>query len=403
MRIVVAGLAATYPLGGVFWDYLQYVQGLTDLGHEVLYLEDTSAWFYDPALGTRIESGDSAAKWLSNEIDRNLPGLSNAWFVRDARGVTYGADENWVQQFCRDAELFLNVSGASIRSRDDLPRAKLVYIDSDPMFSQCLVPEASAGTIRPNDRWKLDRMLANDATFSFGENIGQPGCLVPDDYFDWHPTRQPVLTETVSRHHVAIGSRIRKLTTIGSWDPYGAELVVAGRTYGGKQREILRFRDLPRRSPLPLEWAMAGKGPESEMTSLGWSFTDPAPISTGAAGYLDYLATSFAEWSVAKHAYVASYSGWFSGRSALYLALGVPAIVQDTGFSRVIPTGSGLLAFSTMDEAVNAIEQVASDYARHSAAAEEIAHTYFDSKHVLGNLLETAFASHPPTRRERCE
>ena len=393
MRIIVAGLAATYPLGGVFWDYLQYAQGLTELGHEVLYLEDTGLWCYDPTNHTMTETGAEAARWLANQIDRHLPRQSNSWFLRDTLGATYGLAEHSVRQFCHDAELFLNVSGASVLPPDDLPRAKLVYIDTDPMFSQFVVPGALANSLSTFDQQRLDRMRAHDAMFSYGENIGQVGCLVPNELFDWLPTRQPVSTDKIAPHRVPAAHRRRKLTTIGSWDPYTKPLVVAGRAYQGKLREFLRFRELPSHSPLPLELAMAGAVQPPELAALGWEVVDPTPVSASAQGYLDYLASSYAEWSVAKHAYVASRSGWFSGRTALYLALGVPAIVQDTGFSRMLPTGAGLLAFSTVDEAADAIQQVTSDYARHCAAAEEIARAYFDSKSVLSKLLEDAFSS----------
>ncbi len=393
MRIVIAGLAATYPLGGVFWDYLQYAQGLIDLGHEVLYLEDTGSWFYEPASQTMIESGAAAARWLGRETDRHLPVLSNSWLVRDLRGSTYGVDEKIARQFCQDAELFLNVSGATMLRPDDFPRAKSVFIDTDPMYNQRFVPNALAGTLVLEERKRLDRIRAYDLTFTFGENIGQPDCLIPDEYFDWIPTRQPVMTQMISRHRMPMIRRIRKLTTIGSWDQYAEPMTVAGRAYGGKVGEFLRFRDLPRRSELPLELAMAGGGPEVEMRSFGWGFNDPTPMSATADGYLNFLATSYAEWSVAKHAYVASKSGWFSGRTALYLALGVPAIVQDTGFSRFFPTGYGLLAFSTLEEAADAIYQVTANYARHCDAAEEIARTYFDSKLVLSKLLDDVFSN----------
>jgi hypothetical protein len=129
------------------------------------------------------------------------------------------------------------------------------------------------------------------------------------------------------------------------------------------------------------------------LVEQGWRIADPAAVSASAESYLRYLANSFAEWSVAKHAYVASRSGWFSGRTAVYLALGVPAIVQDTGFSRFLPTGEGLFTFSTPDEALAAIEEVAANYERHSAAALEIAHEHFDAKRVLTRLIDDVFSS----------
>ena len=52
MRIIVTGLVGQYAFGGVAWDYLQYVAGFRQLGHEVFYLEDTETWPYDPVNNT---------------------------------------------------------------------------------------------------------------------------------------------------------------------------------------------------------------------------------------------------------------------------------------------------------------------------------------------------------------
>jgi hypothetical protein len=145
---------------------------------------------------------------------------------------------------------------------------------------------------------------------------------------------------------------------------------------------------LPSRSKLPIEVAISGKAPRDELTAAGWKLREGFEVSHDPWVYRRYLAESLGEWSVAKNAYVASRSGWFSCRTACYLALGVPAVVQDTGFTRFIPAGEGVLAFSTMDEAASAIEAVASDPARHARAAREVAREYFDSGKVLGRLIE---------------
>jgi hypothetical protein len=172
---------------------------------------------------------------------------------------------------------------------------------------------------------------------------------------------------------------------------------VDGQKYYGKSREFRKYLNLPHQTDISIEVAMAGKAPREAMIEKRWQLADPATVSQSATSYVRYLAGSFAEWSIAKHAYVASNSGWFSCRSACYLALGVPVIVQDTGFSRFIPTGEGLFAFSTMDEALAAIEAVESDYERHCKAAREIAEEYFDSRKVLTKLLDDAFATQPTT------
>lgn len=393
MRIVVAGLAATYPLGGVFWDYMQYPQGFADLGHDVLYLEDTGMWCYDPAISTMVESGKHAATWLRGQIEQFLPSLTNRWFYRDATGDTFGIPPSRAQEFCRTAELFLDVSGAAFLRGCELPRARTIYLDSDPMYSQAAVPDAIAGNLDLQARDRISRMQAYDLTLTFGENIGEPNCLIPDQLFQWQPTRQPILVEAMTPYRVHQRERTRTFTTVGSWDSYKQPIVVDGRRYFGKRHEFQRFRRLPEMSGRSFQLALSGDGPTKAFAASGWSFSDPSSVSASAGSYLRFLASSFAEWSVAKHAYVASNSGWFSGRTALYLALGVPAIVQDTGFSSFLPTGCGLHAFSTVEEALAAIEDVAVDYERNCDAALAIAHEYFDAKKVLSKLLDDAFSS----------
>jgi hypothetical protein len=393
MRIVVAGLSAMFPLGGVFWDYFQYVQGFADLGHEVLYVEDTGIWYYDPSVGDYVQSGEHSAGWLERQISQCLPAQQNNWYLRDAAGVTYGAEASTVLEFCRTADLFLNVSGASAMSPDVFSRARAVYIDSDPMYTQVVIARAQQHSDDRALQQRLEIIDSHDVRLSFGENIGQDDCLVPAAPFDWLPTRQPVLINVLAPYRVPATERSRVLTTIGTWEPSTQPIMIEGRPYYGKRHEFLRFSRLPERSPLPFELAMPVDLSPPGIVEQGWGVTDPAVISASAESYLRYLGSSFAEWSVAKHAYVASRSGWFSGRTAVYLALGIPAIVQDTGFSRFLPTGEGLFAFSTPDEALAAIEEVAANYEWHCAAALEIAQEHFDARRVLTRLIDDVFSS----------
>ena len=83
-------------------------------------------------------------------------------------------------------------------------------------------------------------------------------------------------------------------------------------------------------------------------------------------------------------------SGWFSDRSACYLAAGRPVITQETGFSKVLPTGQGLFAFRGLDDVLSAMDTIRSDYVRQSRAAREIASEYFAAEKVAGTLLEQA-------------
>ena len=164
-----------------------------------------------------------------------------------------------------------------------------------------------------------------------------------------------MVLECFAKARVPLEARRRVLTTVASWEPTEGGPVVKGITYRGKSAEFERFIDLPSRSALPLELALSGTIPSARLREHGWRVRDAYEVSYDPWVYCSYLARSFGEWSVAKNAYVASRSGWFSCRTACYLALGIPVVVQDTGFSKIIPSGEGILAFETLDEASDAI------------------------------------------------
>jgi hypothetical protein len=393
LRIAVTGLAGSYPFGGVFWDYLQYPLGLQRLGHEVLYIEDTGQWCYDPEAGTFTAEGEGNAAFLARHIRHLEPALANCWFFRDAAGKTYGQPWGAVVDFCRSADALLNVSGNCWMRDEYRAAARLVYIDSDPMYTQADVPDYLAGSLDDATRKRTNTMRQYDVFFTFGENIGAPDCKVPTGVFNWIPTRQPVVLDLFEGATVPRSSRRHTLTTVGSWEPSEKNLVVAGVVYKGKSAELERFLDLPARSVLPLELAMGGRAPVERLRARGWQMVDAYGVSKDPWVYRDYLANSLGEWSVAKNAYVASRCGWFSCRTACYLALGVPAVVQDTGFAHIIPTGEGVLSFATPAEAADAIGRLAADPDRHAKAASAIAREYFASDKVLGRLLDKALTS----------
>lgn len=380
LRIVVSGYAVAYPFGGVFWDYMQYVLGFARLGHDVLYVEDTGRWVYDPVAATFVEDALRNVATFASGVRAVAPEVAERWFVRDAAGRTYGRPWTEVAAFCRSADLFLNLSMTSMIRDEYLAARALACVDSDPMYTQ-----AMPGPWRPEQMEALGRRCV---FFTFAENIGAPECRVPSGPFQWIPTRQPVVLDCWRPASLPLASRRRVLTTIASWEPSERGPVVAGVTYGGKSREFERFIDLPSRSRLPIELGLSGPAPLGRLRQHHWRIVDGYAVSRDPATYRQYLASSWGEWSVAKHAYVASRSGWFSCRTACYLALGVPAIVQDTGFDATIPAGRGVLRFATLEQAVEAIEDLVAAPEVHSAAAVDVAREYFDSDRVLSQLIE---------------
>jgi hypothetical protein len=387
LRVAVTGLAATYPFGGVFWDYVQYLAGFHRLGHDVLYIEDTGKWCYDPTRETFTEGGDHNADLLSRHLAAHDPALAGRWFFRDSTGRTFGRPWPEVAAFCREADLFINISDSSCLREEYLEADTVAFIDSDPMYTQAWLLDVNPDTGEP--RWG-GRIRHHHVFFTFAENIGQPDCRIPSCGIDWIPTRQPVILGSFGPAAVPLSSRRQVLTTVASWEPKEEGPTVDGVRYRGKSAEFERFLELPARSPLPLEIALSGAAPVERLRAAGWVIRDGFEVSHDPWVYRDYLAHSLGEWSIAKNAYVAGRTGWFSCRTACYLALGVPAVVQDTGFSRVLPTGEGLLAFTTLEEAAEVIDRLASSPARHAAAARALAEEYFDSDKVLGRLIEQA-------------
>ncbi len=390
LRIAVTGLAATYPFGGVFWDYVQYPLGLARLGHEVLYIEDTGQWCYDPGQQTFVEGGAQNAALLARSFAQLAPELTGRWFYRDAAGQCFGATWEQVGDYCRRADLFLHLSATCWMREEYFGARRVVFIDSDPMYTQASVPAYVDGTSDAQARARLEVIRRHQAFFSFGENIGRQDCRVPGELFAWQPTRQPVVLDRFAGHLVPVERRRRVFTTVASWEPAQDGPLVRGVQYRGKSVEFERFLDLPRHSQVPLELAMSGRAPKERLREHGWVMVDPGTVSGDAVSYRDYLAHSLGEWSVAKNAYVAGHTGWFSCRTACYLALGVPAVVQDTGFSRFLPTGEGLIAFGTLEEAAAGLAAVAAEPRKHAQAARALAQEYFDSDKVLGRLIEAA-------------
>jgi glycosyltransferase involved in cell wall biosynthesis len=175
-----------------------------------------------------------------------------------------------------------------------------------------------------------------------------------------------------------------------------------GQSYGQKDQELRRFLDLPRAvEPIQLELALAAgrtdRAPYDLLRRHGWRLADPDVVCADIEAYARYIKGSRGEWSVAKNAYVVGAPGWFSCRSACYLAAGRPVVVQDTGFPEVIPTGLGVVAFEDAATAAQGVRDVDGDWARHSTAARELAAEYFDARRVLARLLDEAFAERSAT------
>jgi hypothetical protein len=295
-------------------------------------------------------------------------------------------DEDGVARACAAADLFLNVSGSCwLREPYRAARVK-AYLDTDPGYSQAKLAAVAAGRGDESMRFSVDLIRRHDVFFTLGEAIGTPACRIPTAGLTWHPTRQPIALERWPVTRAPDGA----FTTVMSWKIEPTPPVVDGRAYGGKDVEFERFLDLPARTPERLEVAVSGAAPRARLTAAGWHVRDGHAVSATMGAYRDYLAAARGELSVAKNAYVALASGWFSTRSAAYLACGKPVVVQETGFSARIPPGPGLHAFTTAEEAVAALAAIRADYDAACRHARAVAETHFAAQHVCARLLADA-------------
>jgi len=387
MRIVVTGLIGQYAFGGVTWDYMQYVLGFRALGHDVWYLEDTSAWAYDPV--KQEPSADCSHN--TGYLDRVMRefDMGDRWIYRNGADGTYhgpsGAQE--AERVLASADVLANVSGACWLREPTAAIPLKLFLDGDPMFTQISVAAAPdsefGGRIRQHDRH-----------YSFGLNIGEAGCRVPECGLRWRPTVQPVALDWWSKTLMPPGvGQVAKgaWTTVMNWASYPPK-EFDGLTYGQKDIEFSRFLDLPSLTRETFVLAM-GQGvgqsrPTRMLAEKGWAIIEPDIHIPDYASYHDFLTNSKGEWSIAKNGYVRSRSGWFSCRSACYLAAGKPVVVQDTGWTDHLPSGEGVLAFETPAGAAAALDRVSENYLHHSAAARAYAEKHFDAAKVCAELLE---------------
>src|SRR2546427_1148500 len=350
MRVVVTGLVATYPVGGVARPSLQRVQGFRSLGCEVPSPEDPGQWLYDPAPQTFTDDVRINARYLNDALASLDPALARCWSLRAPDGTYHGLDEAAVARACAAADLFLNLSG-SCWLRDAYRAARVkAYVDTDPGYSQAKIGAGEAGVADDSVRFSVNLIRQHDIFFTLGEGIGRPGCPIPTGGLTWHPTRQPIVLANWPVRSAPDGP----FTTVMSWKIEPTPPSLGGRVYGGKDVEFERFMDLPSRTPETLEVALSGAAPRERIVAGGWRLRDAPGVSANMTAYRDYLLASRGECSIAKNAYVALRSGWFSTRTAAYLACGKPAVVQETGWSAHAPPGPGLHAFTTAEEAVAA-------------------------------------------------
>jgi hypothetical protein len=379
-KIIVSGILFWFPLAGVTYQFLHYLLALRRLGYEAYYIEDCPRWVYDPRLNDI--SPDAAGNVATVAATLEAYGFAGRWAFRGSYpdGRCYGMSEGRIRGLYREADALLNVTGAQDIRDDQRACRRRIYVESDPFAAQVKAAQGDPRTVA--------ELEAHDTHFSFGENLGAPDCDVPVGGFRWLPTRQPVMLDLWPPD--SAGGEV--YNTITTWHNKGKDIVYRGSTYyWTKDREFEKFLELPRLRPGPFELAAGlDEAARGRLQQRGWRLVPSIPLSEDAERYRAYIRGARGEFTVARDQYVRPRTGWFSDRSACYLAAGRPVITQETGFSKFLPTGKGLFAFTTMEDVLAAVEAVESDYEGNCRAAREIAAEYFAAEKVVGSLLERA-------------
>ena len=389
LRIIVSGYIGLYPSGGVTWDYIQYPLGLHLMGHDVYYFEDTHQYPVYQTEKSKWDDCTASVDYLRKTMES--AGLAQRWAYRDvATGRWFGLKGERVAEIFRTADVFINVSSATHIYLPEYASIPVrVLIDSDPMFTQVQYwndeqPEESIKEISTLFNWYTD-------LFSFGEHIGKDDCRIPTYGFDWKTTRQPICLQEWANRNQSFEDGA--FTTIMNWSAR-SPMRYKGELWGQKDVEFLKYKKTPtlfreRRFEIIVSCAIHAKDSFNKQDTErdGWNVFEPEEKIASPAHYKEFIVSSGGEFSVAKETYVKSNSGWFSCRSACYLAAGRPVVAQETQWSKYIPSGKGVFAFDSEESALHALDEISSNSSAHSKAAVAIANEFFDSNKVLEQLL----------------
>ncbi len=396
-KIILLGFLSHFPVAGVAWQTIHYLIGFRRLGYEVYYVEAHGCTPGKLMESVKDDGPARAAEYIAGVMRRF--GLDGHWAyhaIYDSRCL--GMSETQLGGLYGSAALIINLHGSHLPTPELTATNRLVYLGTDPVDIEIDVSQGK--------REAIDYLAPHCAFFTYGENLGRPGCLVPKpEPFEFRPTRQPVIMDLWERYGTGKGT---VFTTVGNWRQAWRQVDFNGQCYKwSKHFEFRKFITLPRRVAQTFELALSGYEPEDKrlLEANGWRVRHALDISQDLDNYRGYIAGSRGEFTVAKDQNIRLRSGWFSDRAATYLAAGRPVVTQETGFSNILPTGEGLFSFSTMEEIIAAVEAINPDYERHRRAARRIAQECFSHDVVLGGFLRelglpvpASRACHSPTK-----
>jgi len=351
------------------WLNLHYLAGLRALGVEAFWLD-----ILKPPKPGASRTTEEMVEGFCAQCERF--GFGEHWAVLCEDKEVFGTTDKMLAALCGDCDLLINLCGA-LKEDELLRRIKRrAYFDLDPGFTQIWAQQ-----------WDMD-FSKHNLFFTIGQNVGGDSFSIPLRGIEWQTFLPPVALEFWP---MQTAPPVRPFTTVAQWR--GQEAAWQDEYYGPKREEFLRFIELPRKTSQQLELGLLIHETEMEdiatLRGNGWTLTNPHEVAEGIDGFRSYIQQSRGEFSVAKGGYVKSHSGWFSDRTACYLASGRPALVQETGINgHLLPTGQGLLTFSTLEEAARGIELINADYPAHCAAARNLAETTFAAPEVLQSILK---------------
>jgi hypothetical protein len=378
--LVVLGIMGCLPVAGtgMAWNTIQHLIALRRLGYDVYYVEASGVWPFN----ARTDDCTFPVTYISSVLNRF--GFQDKWAYVAAHSDNrcYGLSELQVKDLYTRAAAIINLFGGTILNDEHMRCPIRIYLETDPVVHQLRIANG--------EQRYIDLVGAHTTLFTWGANYDEPDCGVPVKPFSYKPTRPPVILDY---WHSPCDPAAQYFTTIGHWDQSVKDLEYNGERYSwSKHSEFLKILELPRCTPQEFSLALAIDEPATVqmLEGYGWRVEDAYQISQNLESYRDYIWRSRGELTVAKDMNVRLRSGWFSERSACYLAAGKPVVTQETGFSKSLPAGLGLCAFQKLEDIPPALEAINSDYRRHSQAAKEIAAAYFDAEKLLRHVMNEA-------------
>ena len=375
---VVAGFVGKFPVAGMSLYNIHYIAGLQSLGYEVHYVEclNVPDECYNPRTNCFSNDPGFALRYLDELMPRYGIIREKMSFI-DRENNCHLSGWNRLNEVLQQADFLLTLADPSWRPEFEQCQRK-AFVDGDPLFTQVafLNGENPMAVVLPH----------YDTLFSYGVRIGKDDCTIPAAGREWIPTRPVVSTmlwdPTPCTDHLPG-------TTVMNWKAWG-QVKYDGKIYGHKDQEFEKYIELPNRTAETIVLALGGSPPRDDIIAHGWHLVDPIEKTGTIDAYKEFIAGSKFDFGIAKHAYVASRSGWFSDRSTCYLAAGRPVLHEDTGCGDWLPTGEGVFLFSSIEDVLKHLKCLNADYAQHARAARAIAEEHFEASKIVGQMLEDA-------------